>query len=139
MKNKNVISYKSEFDPSFTVYLISKDYKNYKTFKKALKGNNIAYTTPEKVILIDSEQLNGLTRDHVKFIEAHEVAHHLLNHEIVYGDAENEREADYTAYLLLNKYNYGKAKGLVVHFFKERHGCEFNQEELLKIKERINL
>lgn len=116
--------FKSEFDSTLDVVIIrSSDYR-YSIIKPMFNEYGFGFIIPGfKTIFIDGEQ--NLGNDINKFIEAHEVAHILLNH----NESKNpndEIQADLLARLLLLEHGYTTAAGLVVEKFEERHGIKHN-------------
>ena len=90
------------------------------------------------MILIDGEILleNGNTEDLLKFIEAHEIAHVILNHDGP-RDEDEELDADLGAYLLLSRNNNIRAIKPLLKHFKERHGIKFDEKLLDRVKKHF--
>ena len=130
---KDLVFWKSQIDFDYIIIVIFKEHYNYDEIKK-LMGDNIAVTHQEKRIFIDGEKLGDLNKDKIIFIEAHEIAHHYLGHQLK-PIPEQEKEADYLAYLLLNKLNNKKASDLVINYFYSRHGEDFYDYEKRKGKD----
>ena len=123
-------AYKSRIDPTFTVFVVYKDDKQYKAIKKIIPDNDVAFTDlSTKVIIIDGEQLAQLSDDHLYFIENHEICHHLLGHQGAIANPEQEKEADLGAYIMLKRRGKNKAADLVKKFFKIRHNTNFKSYE----------
>lgn len=115
------MEYKSKINPLFNVYIISKNDSVYDDFKKIIPPKDIAFTiTGKKIIVIDGEEISGLSKYHVDMIEAHEIAHHMLGHKS-YGDQNFEMEADYAAYAILLNRGNKKAAALVKKYWNKRH------------------
>ena len=96
------------------------------------------FMIPNKnLILINGEEiLNNYSDDLLKFIEAHEIAHVLLNHNGPRNE-EEELDADLGAYVLLKqKDKIGAIKTLLKHF-KNRHGLKFDEKLLKRVENRF--
>ena len=76
------------------------------------------------------------TKDILKFIEAHEVAHVLFGHDGPRNE-QDEIEADLGAYILLQDKGYDEPIKLLVTNFMERHGVEFDKKMIDDIKSRM--
>jgi hypothetical protein len=132
--------YRSEFLPETTIMIVTDDFPSYETFVPSFEKLGYGILIPEKnVILVDGEQLikMGGNSELLKFIEAHEVAHILLNHNGPRDD-EEEIEADLGAYLLLKKYGYQDSIKLLIKNFKFRHGIKFSENLLKRVKNRLS-
>lgn len=120
--------YKSKIDNQYDVMIVYPSSDMYDQVLKIIPGDGLAITNVnKKIILIDGGKIEDqkLTKDHLNFIEAHEVVHHYLEHVGKFGIAEQEKEADYGAYLVLLKKGMKKSAKLVVDFFNTRHGETF--------------
>jgi len=135
--SQELLSYQSNFLPKVFINLIFKENLNYEMLKPLFEKHGFGFYSPEfKTIIIDGEIFsdeNDLTMDDLKFIEAHEIAHLLLNHEGERSD-EDELDADLGAYLLLTKKGFSTQR--LIDKFYERHGINFD-ENLLKRVEHI--
>jgi hypothetical protein len=130
------ISYSSEFLPSITIFVVFSDDPQYEHLKPLFEEYGYGFMIPNKnMILIDGEILleNGNTEDLLKFIEAHEISHVILNHEGP-RDEDEELDADLGAYLLLSRNNNIKAIKPLLKHFKERHGIKFDEKLLDRVK-----
>ncbi len=130
------ISYSSEFLPSITIFVVFSDDSQYEHLKPLFEEYGYGLMVPNKnMILIDGEILleNGNTEDLLKFIEAHEISHVILNHEGP-RDEDEELDADLGAYLLLSRNNNIKAIKPLLKHFKERHGIKFDEKLLDRVK-----
>ena len=123
MKTKQ---FRSEFGNDIIVNIIGSDDFRYSVVKPLFESYGFGFMIPanisEKLMLIDGEQ--KLSKDVLKWIEAHEVAHFKLGHSEEKNE-NDEREADTLARLMLIKNGYHTAAKLVEDTFKERHGIEF--------------
>ena len=130
------ISYNSEFLPSITIFVVFSDDPQYEQLKPLFEEYGYGFMVPNKnMILIDGEILlgNGDTEDLLKFIEAHEIAHVILNHEGP-RDKDEELNADLGAYLLLSRNDNIRAIKPLLKHFKERHGIKFDKKLLDRVK-----
>ena len=126
----DIIAYRSKLDKNFSVYILyPEDGELYMKMKKVIPSGDIAFTNlNQKIIMIDGKQLNKLSKDHLFFIEAHEIAHHRLKHKSTHGNATQELEADYGAYLLLAQFGLKNAMDLVKKYWTTRHrGISFTE------------
>ena len=133
------ISYNSEFLPSVTIFVIFSDDPQYEHLKPLFEEYGYGFMVPNKnMILIDGEILlgNGNTENLLKFIEAHEISHVILNHEGP-RDEDEELDADLGAYLLLSRNNNIRAIKPLLKHFKERHGIKFDEKLLDRVKKHF--
>ena len=129
------ISYNSEFLPEITIAVVFSDNPQYDKLKPMFKEYGYGFMVPnKKLIIIDGEQIiNNFNTDILKFIEAHEIAHIMLNHDGPRNE-EEELDADLGAYILLKqKDKMGSIKSLIKHF-KQRHGIKFYENLLKRVK-----
>jgi len=129
-----VISYLSDFKPNVNILVVFKEYKNYENLKPYFDKYGYGfYSSKDKTIIINGENFidSNLNFDDLKFVEAHEITHLLLGHTGPYSK-DDEMDADLGAYILL------KEKGLstdkLVKEFKNRHGVDFSEELLERVK-----
>lgn len=135
-----VQTYQSEFLPETLIMIVTDDSPLYQNLIPNFEELGYGFMIPEKnVIVIDGEKLieMGGKPELFKFIEAHEVAHILLNHSGPRDD-EEEIEADLGAFLLLQKYGYLDSIKLLIRNFKFRHGVKFDESLLEKVKNRLS-
>lgn len=133
------LEYTSEFLDDVTVVVVFEEDPLYEQVKEYFEEYGFGFMVPGKnLIIIDGEILTGQpdAKSVLKFIEAHEVTHVLLNHDGP-RDEKDELEADLGAYLLLQDKGYGNPIKLLLTHFKERHGVDFNKEMLEDIENRI--
>ena len=124
------VSYRSEFYPEITVFVVFEEYEGYNDLKNMFNDLGYAFVAPEqKLIFIDGENLvDNLQIDTLKFIEAHEITHVILNHKGPYSEIE-EIEADMGAKYLLEKGGYTKSIDILLNQFENRHGRPFDEYE----------
>ncbi len=139
MKKEFQIEYNSEFLDSVTVVVIFNEDPLYEQVKGFFKEFGFGFMVPGKnLMIIDGEILVGEpdAKDILKFIEAHEVTHVLLNHDGP-RDNKDELEADLGAYLLLQDKGYYESIRILLGHFQERHGVEFDESMFEDIKNRM--
>lgn len=138
-----VAEFKSRIDSAFDVSVVYSESEHYDAIKEIIPKGDVAFTDLRtKIIIVDGEQLAQLTNDHLLFVEAHEIAHHLLNHIDQYDNPEQEKEADMGAYIMLTQRGHKKAAELVKYYFKHRHKTKFdkfNAEKGEEIVKRLGL
>jgi hypothetical protein len=122
MKTKTFFSEFSNSDnKDIAVGIIGKDDYRYEVLKPLFDKYGPGFTdTNIGCVFIDGEA--GLSKAELKWIEAHEVAHIRLKHNMGDRDARDEYEADTFARLYLLKHDYTKAAQLISKHSIERHG-----------------
>jgi len=129
MEKETQIEYQSEFLNDVTVVVVFNDDPLYSQVKGFFEEYGFGFMVPgENLMIIDGEILVGKSdaKDILKFIEAHEVAHILLNHNGPRNE-KDEIDADLKALTLLIEKGYDKSIKLLLDHFQERHGVEFNE------------
>ena len=129
------ISYNSEFLPEITIAVVFSDNPQYENLEPMFNEYGYGFMVPNKnLVIIDGEQIiNNFDADVLKFIEAHEIAHIILNHDGPRNE-EEELDADLGAYILLKqKDKLGSIKSLIEQF-KQRHGIKFDEKLLERVK-----
>jgi len=122
MKTK---TYFSEFRSDIAVVILGKDDYRYDVLKPLFDICGFGFAeTSSGCVFIDGEV--KLSKDELRWVEAHEVAHILLKHKKERNDLD-EIEADTKAISLLTERGYTKAAQLVKDKFKERHKVEFKK------------
>jgi hypothetical protein len=134
------IEYKSEFLPDVTIVVVFSNDPLYPQVKEYFDEYGYGFMVPNKnLVIIDGEALMDEGNEGVlKFIEAHEISHILLDHSGP-RDEREELEADLGAYLILQYYGYEKSIELLLKHFKDRHGMEFNEDLLPEISKKLGL
>jgi hypothetical protein len=131
----DLYSYKSIFLPNTEITVIFKENPNYFELSKYFDVYGYGFYFPEfKTIFIDGEIFlgeDGLTIDDLKFIEAHEVTHLILNHKNK-RSKNDELEADLGAYILLKNKNLSTDR--LIDEFEYRHNKSFSESLLDIIK-----
>jgi len=116
MKTK---TYFSEFRSDIAVAILGKDDYRYEVMKPLFEQCGFGFAqTSSGCVFIDGEV--KLTKDELRWVEAHEVAHILLKHTKDRNDGD-EIAADMFAIILLLDKGYKKAAQLVESKFEERH------------------
>jgi hypothetical protein len=115
--------YNSEFYDSVVIAIVDNGDYQYQTLAPLFNEYGYGFVAPnQKLVFIDGGK--GLSKNTLKWIEAHEVAHIILGHKKE-KDSKDEIEADTLAHKLLVGNGYYKSAQLVKDKFKERHGIEF--------------
>jgi hypothetical protein len=130
----DIISFPSTFKPGVNITVIFKENPNYQDFKPYFEEYGYGFYYPEdKTIFLDGEAFinSNLDFSDLKFVEAHEVTHLLLGHTGPYSE-EDEMDADLGAYILLKKNGLPTEK--LESEFKNRHGVDFSEELLERVK-----
>jgi hypothetical protein len=116
MKTK---TYFSEFRSDIAVAILGKDDYRYGVMKPLFDMCGFGFAeTSSGCVFIDGEV--KLSKDELRWVEAHEVAHILLKHTKDRNDGD-EVAADMFAIILLLDKGYKKAAQLVESKFEERH------------------
>lgn len=141
MKKEDIdlLSYESIFLPGITVNVIFGNHEKYPYLRKLFDEFGYGFLSPEfKSIFIDGELFitGDLNMDDLKFIESHEISHFLLGHSGP-RSREDEIEADLGAYILLKKNNLSTKR--LTDTFYDRHGIDFNDSRLKKLKSQLKL
>jgi Zn-dependent peptidase ImmA (M78 family)/phosphopantetheine adenylyltransferase len=134
---EDIIAYPSTFKPDTNILVVFKENENYKNLKTYFDDYGYGFYYPkDKTIIIDGERFinSNLSLNDLKFVEAHEVTHLLLGHTGPYSE-EDEMDADLGAYILLT--NKGLSTDNLVKEFKNRHGVDFSEELLERVKNRL--
>jgi len=133
--NDDIITYPSLFNPDINITIIFKENKNYELLEKVFDEYGFGFYSPKhKTIMIDGEIFTDddeLNIDDLRFVEAHEISHLLLNHEGPRSD-NDEMDADLGAYILLKK--NGIETSRLEEVFEERHGVKFSENLLGRVE-----
>ena len=112
-------TYFSEFKSDVAVAILTKDDYRYEVMKPLFEQCGFGFAeTSSGCVFIDGEV--KLTKDELKWVEAHEVSHIMLKHTKDRNDGD-EIGADMFAIILLKDKGYSKAAQLVEDKFLERH------------------
>jgi len=118
---------KSKFDPSHTIVYMENTDEKYSAIKKHFQKHGLAFKQGN-FIFFDMPTIRKRNYDdkhHLTFIEAHEIAHTVLNH--TKSSKHIEAEADFLAILLCKDMNYNKSAKLGKFYFNERNGLTFDK------------
>lgn len=129
MKKESQIEFRSEFLNDVTVVVVFNDDPLYSQVKPFFDEYGFGFMVPgENLMIIDGEILVGKSdaKDILKFIEAHEASHILLNHN-GHRNEKDEIDADLMALNLLIEKGYDKPIKILLDKFQERHGVEFEK------------
>lgn len=124
--NKNgLVAYQSSINNEFVVLVIFSNFPYYTEMRSQLNelDDSIgALIVGTKTILIDGEQCMQLNLDKnaILCIEAHEIAHYILNHTAGF-DLETEKEADVLALGLLNACGHLEAEKMLEERMQRRY------------------
>jgi hypothetical protein len=132
--DSDALSYPSTFKPGVNILVVFKENENYPNLKPYFDEYGYGFYYPkDKTIIIDGERFvnSDLDFNDLKFVEAHEVTHLLLGHTGPYSE-DDEMDADLGAYILLT--NKGLPTDKLVKEFKNRHGVDFSEELLERVK-----
>lgn len=114
-------TYFSEFKDDVAVAILSKDDYRYEVMKPLFEQCGFGFAeTSSGCVFIDSEV--KLTKDELRWVEAHEVAHIILKHKMGDRNTEDEFMADVYAHRLLLEKGYIKSAELISEHSIERHG-----------------
>lgn len=139
-ESNHQVQFSSEFLEDVNIVVIFKEDPLYSKVKDFFIEYGFGFMVPKQnLIIIDGEVLVGQpdAKDILKFIEAHEVSHILLNHDGP-RNHQDEVEADLGAYILLGKKGYNKSLDILVNYFEERHGFKFNDNLLKMVLDRVS-
>ena len=115
--------YNSEFYDSVVIAILDSGDYQYQTLVPLFNEYGYGFVAPNQMLVfIDGGK--KFSRNTLKWIEAHEVAHIILGHK-QQKNPNDEIEADRLAYQLLGGKGYLQSKQLLVDVFEERHGIEF--------------
>ena len=104
------ISYNSEFLPEITIAVVFSDNPQYEKLEPMFNEYGYGFMVPNKnLVIIDGEQIiNNFDADVLKFIEAHEIAHIILNH-----DGPRNEEEELFSYINFQKTREFILSGLI--------------------------
>jgi len=145
LEELDILSWDSVIDNDFSVFVI---YPNHQSFNH-LKGIyfklfGVAFLDFESMsIFIDGQEISkeGYTPDHLYAIEAHEIAHFILQHDRKrqMPSIAEEKEADVAAIVILNFLNYHNAKDLLITRFQALYGADYSIESNLSVEDQTKL
>jgi hypothetical protein len=129
------LTYNSEFLPEVTISVVFKEHPQYENLSPLFDNFGYGFMVPNKnMVIVDGEIFDErFSSDVLKFIEAHEISHIILNHNGPRNDDE-ELDADLGAYLLLKSINRNDSIKVLLKNFKNRHGVKFDENLLERVK-----
>lgn len=131
MKKYNLVEsqeetvWQSEIDPSWTVFIMFSNDELYDKVASLFDKFGLAFAELNtKSIFINGEAAReqNLTDSHLLAVEAHEIAHHVLNHQAQDISERQEREADWFGIRLLDRIGYGKAAAILETRYNDQYG-----------------
>ena len=133
------LSYNSEFLPEITIAVVFGDNPQYEQLIPMFEEYGYGFMVPNKnLVVIDGENiLENFNVDILKFIESHEIAHVILNHDGP-RSSEDELDADLGAYLLLKEKGYTNSIKSLLKNFKQRHGIKFDENLLKRVEKSFS-
>jgi Zn-dependent peptidase ImmA (M78 family) len=124
-----LITYPSVFKPEINILVIFKNNENYEDLTKIFNEYGYGFYVPDQELIIINGEIflnsNDLTIDDLRFIEAHEISHLLLNHDGPRSE-KDEMDADIGAYILLRRHNIPTER--LVDEFEFRHNVKFDEK-----------
>ena len=133
----DLLAFPSTFKSDTNILVVFKENENYPNLKPLFDEYGYGFYHPEsKTIILNGEDFIGTDLDFndMKFVEAHEVAHLLLGHTGPYSE-DDEMDADLGAYILLK--DKGLSTDKLVKEFKNRHGVDFDEKLLERVKDKL--
>jgi hypothetical protein len=133
-----LVSYNSRFDKRVLVVFLSEDHERYAEFAPLFKAHGLAFLHEKKYIFMDYTTIKkqGYGKDHIVFIESHEIAHLKMGHNDQMRP-KFEAEADFVGILMCQKKNLGKSAKIGTSYFKKRNKISFKdyaEDHLEKLK-----
>jgi Zn-dependent peptidase ImmA (M78 family) len=124
-----LITYSSIFKPEIKILVIFKNNENYENLITIFNEYGYGFYVPNQELIIINGEIflnsNDLTMDDLRFIEAHEISHLLLNHDGPRSE-KDEMDADIGAYILLTRHNISTER--LVDEFEFRHNVKFDKK-----------
>jgi Zn-dependent peptidase ImmA (M78 family) len=124
-----LITYPSVFKPEINILVIFKNNENYEDLTEIFNEYGYGFYVPDQELIIINGEIflnsNDLTMDDLRFIEAHEISHLLLNHDGPRSE-KDEMDADIGAYILLTRHNISTER--LVDEFEFRHNVKFDEK-----------
>ena len=135
--DNDILAYSSTFKPDTNILVVFEENENYPNLKPLFDEYGYGFYYPkDKTIIINGENFvnSDLDLNDLKFVEAHEVTHLLLGHTGPYSE-DDEMDADLGAYILLK--DKGLSTDKLVKEFKNRHGVDFDEKLLERVKDKL--
>ena len=133
MTDQAIVSYNSVINSQYQVFVVFKESEQYAALTEMLTSMNNsigALWVGTKNIFIDGERVieEQIDKDQLIAIEAHEIAHSMLNHEAGL-DAQSEKEADLLAIALLETFGYRRSAQFIKDRIKEIYNIDYTSFE----------
>ena len=133
MTEDNTIKiYQSIINSDYTVHIVYKENPGYKDIKESLDSIKSvgALWVGTTNIFIDGESIidNNIDQDQILALEAHEIAHSVLQHEAG-TDEQSEKEADLFAITLLDMDGHHRASEYLKERLLTNHGINYSEFE----------
>jgi hypothetical protein len=133
MTEDNTIKiYQSIINPDYTIHIVYKENAGYKDIKDSLDSIKSvgALWIGTTNIFIDGESIidNNIDQDQILALEAHEIAHSLLNH-AAGMDEQSEKEADLFAITLLDMDGHYRASDYLKQRLQTNYGINYSEFE----------
>ena len=123
-----IASFRSQIDPDYIVFVVYKESDLYTFFKGLFNelDNSIGFLDfDSRLIFIDGET-DYLSRDHIIAIQAHEICHYVLQHNVDNdGHDRMEIEADIASIEMLRSLNYEDSANLMCSRLADKYGIIF--------------
>jgi hypothetical protein len=118
-----------------TISVVFKEHPQYEKLSPLFDNFGYGFMVPNKnMVIVDGEIFDErFSSDVLKFIEAHEISHIILNHNGPRNEDE-ELDADLGAYLLLKSINRNDSIKVLLKNFKSRHGVKFDENLLERVE-----
>jgi len=133
----DILAYQSVFNPETKIIVVFADNPSYPSFARAFDQYGFGFYIPkDKTIIIDGDIFvdTDLDINDLRFVEAHEISHLLLNHDGPRNE-DDELDADLGAYILLKRNHIPIDR--LIEVFPERHGIEFSEDLLGRVENFI--
>jgi len=133
----DLLAYQSIFKPDTKILVVFGNNPVYSNLEPIFKDFGFGFYIPkDKTIIIDGDVFvdSELNMDDLRFVEAHEISHLLLNHDGPRNE-DDELDADLGAYILLKRNHIPIDR--LIEVFPERHGIEFSEDLLGRVENFI--
>ena len=133
----DLLVYQSIFKPDTKILVVFKENPAYPNLEPIFEQFGFGFYVPnDKTIIIDGDVFvdSDLDMDDLRFVEAHEISHLLLNHDGPRNE-DDELDADLGAYILLKRKHIPIDR--LIEVFPERHGIEFSEDLLGRVENFI--
>ena len=136
----DIVNYKSQFEPTVDVFLLFKENEIYDKIKPLFDKFGHGFASAEdRMVFLDGESVTKgeqVDENSLRFIEAHEVSHILLDHLAERND-EDEMDADLGAYILLANKGFKNSIDILIDNFEGRHGVKFKKSLTQRVSDKI--